>query len=325
LRVTASGVAANPLATPPPGGETVLTDFNAVFNGADVGLTYRASDAAARGFDPTLGLQMIIARGVTYAPGPLPVSGATETRWYNLGRRATAGVQPPVDVITVLRALTEPVDATKLTRVRSEQFDGRSCAVYRGSQADVVAVMARQSRAISADPGVSIQDQFAQARIDRAEYLLWLCNDGYIRQIRANVAGSAEGKRTLPFRLDVQLRLTEIGNRALRVPVPRDTLVLRPIPVVALATSAASPVRSSPAADAAEVGRVRARESVQLLDRSADARWYRVLTATAAGWLPATALPPAAARSRVPVVGQGAATPAATTATPPSPGATPTP
>jgi hypothetical protein len=319
LRVTASGVAADPRATPPPSGETVLTDFNAVYSGADVGLTYRASDAAARGYDPALGLQLIVARGVSYAPGPLPVSGATETRWYNLGRRASAAVQPPLDPPAVLRELTEPVDTAKLARVRSEQLDSRSCVVYRGSQQDAVGVMVGQGRAISAEPGRSLQEQFARARIERGEYLVWLCNDGYIRQVRASLAGSAEGKRTLPFRLDVQLRLTEIGNRALRVPVPRDALVLRPVPVISFAVSAESPVRSGPAADAPEVGKVFARESVQLLDRSADGRWYRVHGTTATGWLPSNVLPPAAVRSRVPVVGQGvAATPTATTVATPT-------
>jgi hypothetical protein len=276
LQVRARGTAADPLVSPPPADERVLTDFNAVYSNGDVGLTYRAADAGARGYDPQLGLQLIVARGVTYAAGPIAVSGATEARWYNFGRRPPAAVLPPVDPAVQLTALTAPVDPAALSRTRVEQLDGRSCVVYRGGRAEVVAALARFGRPIASDPGVPLQQQLDAARLERSEYLAWVCNDGYIRQVRVSAAGTVEGRRQQPFALDVQLRFSEVGSRLLRVPVPRDAVALRPFPVITHAAVADSPLRVSPSADAPEVGRVLAREVVQLLDRASDGRWYRV-------------------------------------------------
>lgn len=316
--VRARGTAADPRAATPPAGEVVLTDFSGAYRAGDSALTYRAADARARGYDEQQGLQLIVSRGVTYAVGPLPVSGALEARWYSFGRQPPAALQPPQRPMDRLADLTEAVDPSRLTRTRFEQLDGRSCAVYRGRPADALATLAALGRPIVDDPGTSVARQLGDAKIERSEYLAWLCNDGYIRQVRVSAAGTAAARGAPPFALDAQLRISEIGSGTLRIPAPRDALALRQYPEAFLGATAATVVRRAPAADAPELGPVAAREAVQLLDRSADGRWYRVRAAAATGWLPATALPATAARARLPVAGQGAppaATPSPTGAT----------
>ncbi|MEN9935903.1 MAG: hypothetical protein RLZZ387_2482 [Chloroflexota bacterium] len=325
LRFTAraTGTMAAPLAETPALGEVVLADFSGLFARGDVGLTYRATDAGVLGFDPQRMIEMLVVRGTTYAVGPLPLGGAAEQRWYNLGGQSPPVLRPPMDASTALNILAGGIDPEQLTRLRFEQLDGKRCSVLRGSAESVTAALVRFGRPVTREVTAGVAQQLRDARLERAEYLAWLCDDGYVRQIRVTVSGYQPPRRADRFSADLLLRVSDIGSRSLRVLAPRDALRLRPAPVVSAAVVADTTLLSAPSPDAPPAAKLLRRESVQLLDRSGDGRWYRVRAPAAVGWLPATALPPATAQRRLPVAGQAAppaigpaATPGPTSATP---------
>jgi hypothetical protein len=301
--VRARGVMADPLARTPPLGEVALEDFAGVFVGEDVGLTYRTADAAALGLDRQRGLELLLVKGVTYAIGPLPVTGATEARWYDLGKQPPSPIQPPLHARSALGRLTGGVDPAGLRRVRFEQLDGKRCALYRGGIPAVTAALIGVDRPVTGETNRSVEQQLSGVKLTRADYLAWVCDDGYIRQIHMSASGYQVRRPAQRFSADVRLRIQDIGSRTLKIVAPGDAITLPPVPVLNAIVAVAGEIRQAPADDAPALGQVRVREAVQLLDRTEDARWYRVRAPAATGWVSVSLLRASVVLRRVPVPG----------------------
>ncbi|HWQ15056.1 MAG TPA: hypothetical protein VNL77_19825, partial [Roseiflexaceae bacterium] len=269
--VRARGTMADPQTRTPPADLVTLEEFAGVFVGQDVGLNYRTVDAIPLGLDRQRGLELLVVRGVTYALGPLPVSGATETRWYNLGKRPPP-IQPPLQIRPALDRLAGQVDPARLRRLRFEQLDSKRCAVYRGGAPAVSAALIGVGRSITGERDRSVEQQLRALRLERAEYLAWVCDDGYIRQIQVTASGFQPSRPARRFGVEIQLRIQDIGSRTLRIGAPGDALVLPPTPTLNGIVAASGDIRQAPADDAPALAQVRAREMVQLLDRTEDSR-----------------------------------------------------
>lgn len=322
--VRARGTMAAPRARTPPAGEVLLSDLEGIFAAGDTFLLYRSPDVAALGYDPQRGIEMVMARGNAYAVGPLPLSGAHESRWYNLGPRASAQVRLPLEVAAVLDDLTGGVTPTQLTRARFEQLDGKRCTVYRGGREAVVAALVGLGRAVTNETDKSVAQQLAGVRMDKAEYLAWVCDDGYIRQVRVTATGYQQQRPSLRFGADIVLRLSAIGSRTLAVTPPIDAVKLRAVASATASVIGAGEIRQNPSDAGLVFGQLQDRERVTVLDRTADSRWYRVRAGGATGWVPASLLRIPPGQRRVPVVGEAPVTlPGATAIQEPQ--ATPTP
>jgi hypothetical protein len=320
----ARGTMADPLARTPPAGEVVLADFTGVFARDDSVLLYRSPDVAALGYDPERGIEMTIVRKTAYAVGPLPVGGAYEARWYNLGPSAAAPIRPPVQLGGVLEDLTGELSPSQLTRVRFEQLDRKRCTMYRGGADAVTAALVGLGRAVTNETGKSVAQQLAGVRMDKAEYLAWACDDGYLRQVRVTASGYQTQRPSLRFGVDILLRVTEIGSRTLTVKPPIDAVRLRASPAGRATALSAGDMRRTPSDEGLVLGQLQARERVELLDRTADSSWYRVRAAVGTGWVPASLLRVPAGQRQVAAIGESPAA-APPPAEAPSPEVTATP
>jgi hypothetical protein len=324
LTATARGTMVDPAARTVINRATTLFDFRGSFRAEDAAFTYRTPDSATRGYDPQRGLEAVVVAGVTYAAGPLPVSGAAAPRWYDLGGEPPAAAQPPQRVSTALNLMTSGVNLASLTRLRFEPLDGRRCAVYRGDAAAVSTVLLNLEQPLIS-PDLPLAEQLAAVTLDRTAYMLWACDDGFVHRIDVAATGFAKTTPARRFGTEILLRLSDINSRALAVAPPPDALPLAPSPPFVARIAAPADVRLAPDMQGRVLGRALAREEVLLLDRTADGRWYRVISNAATGWLGSAAIiPPRRSLATLPVFEQGPA-PTAATSTATTPPTTPTP
>lgn len=277
----------------------VLIDFRGEYNGADSAFVLRMPDLDRQGVDPTIGITAARVNGVTYALGPLPIHGATEPVWYNLGADVPSLLAPPYRLDDLLRRLGNVLPLAEMVRGRTETIDGRRCTMYQSGVEVALAALRALGR-----PLVPPASRNAGAPLDlnvqRGAVQLWICNDGILRRIQAVAAGNVRQQPSQVFSTTFRIDISNINGRVtIAAPAQVRTLQRTLEPVVAALR--AGPIRSLPGGGRI-VGQVNVQDAVIIIERSADRRWYRVRAPAATGWVSVSLLsvPPTIAR-QVPV------------------------
>jgi hypothetical protein len=83
--------------------EETLIDYVGEYNGANVAFILRSPELLRQGVDPTAGITAVHVNRVTYAVGPLPIHGVTESVWYTIGSDVPSFLLPPYRLDELLR------------------------------------------------------------------------------------------------------------------------------------------------------------------------------------------------------------------------------
>lgn len=275
--------------------EETLIDYTGEYNGANFAFVLRSPELVRQGIDPTAGITAVRANGITYALGPLPIHGVTESVWYTIGSDAPSFLSPPYRLDDLLRRSGNAFPLAEMTRGRTETIDRRWCTAYQAGAEAAPAALGSLGRPLI-PPRAPNANTPLDLNIQRGVVQLWLCDDGLIRRVQVTAAGNVRQQPSNVFSASVRIDVSNLNGR-LTIEAPLQTRALRRTPEPTVAAVRAGPIRSAPGAGSV-VGQMNAQDAVIIIERSADQRWYRVRAPAATGWVSASLLsvPPAVAR-----------------------------
>lgn len=279
--------------------EELLVNYEGEYNGADSAYIWRTPDIARLGGDPAEGIAAAMVDGATYARGPLPIHGATEPIWYNLGGEPVSFLQPRYQMPDLVRRLSEGLPLSTFTRGRTETIDGRRCTAFQSNKDLAPVALGLLGRPLLPPQGTTPGTQF-DLRITRGAVIVWHCSDGLLRRIQIVAAGNVQQQPSMVFASNITIELRNLNGK-LTIAAPVDAQMLKRMPEPNVVSVRAGPIRSLRGVGTV-LGQLNPQESVILIERSLDRRWYRVRASGATGWVSATllAVPPAVVR-QVPV------------------------
>ncbi|MCX7859128.1 MAG: hypothetical protein N2385_03490 [Chloroflexus sp.] len=196
---------------------TDLLALDAQFAGADVSFTLRGFLAAFLGADVTRGLQAMTVKGVSYVRGPLTFLGAPDDVWYRLAPEQSAIATSPAQVDTTLNAVSRAgADFSRFTAGATAERDGVRCQEYRGDREATTALFASLG-------AIGLPTQLPESTITDAAAQVWVCEDGYLRQLTITFNGTATDPQgqAQPFSFALDVLLSEI-NGNIRLTPPTD-------------------------------------------------------------------------------------------------------
>ncbi len=196
-------------------------EYTAAFHGKDV--MFRMTIPPQAEGQPSA-FSIVTVDGVTYAHGPLPIQGADQPIWYTLGTKPPATTQPPFTAAKLIEMLTSRIELGKLEADGSEDLDGQSCSRYRGGLEAALGMADSLGRpttpeAQAAEATPVVQRMQAQGFVfDDASALLWICPDGLLHRIRAEVQGTNPQEPDGPFVMRLTFDLSEVDGAIVIAP-----------------------------------------------------------------------------------------------------------
>jgi hypothetical protein len=267
-----------------------IIEYTASFDGSQVAFRVQ-SPAHGSGSQE---LQVIISEGITYARGPLPLSGAEQAVWYNLGAQPPAATRPPLTLDQLLGLITGKIDLAAFRDDGEILHDGQNCTRYRAGLAAALGMFDSLGRpttaeAMAAEATPVVERMQAQGiRFGDSEALILVC-DGLVTHVRSTVDGEGMPGRAGTFRMMLSLDVTA-DSEAMAFVAPLAPLQPGERAVMATVANGGN-LRAAPSLQGAVQDQIHAAESVRLLGRSADGRWYKIINLRdQAGWVSATLL-----------------------------------
>lgn len=284
-----------------------LMDYTAAFNGADVAFRFTMPAEGAPSGQPET-LAVITTGGVTYARGPLPLTGAEQAVWYTLGTSPPSATTPPFTAARLAALLSERIDLAQLKSDGAEPIDGQPCTRYRGGLDVALGMLDSFGRpttpeAVAAEATPVVPRMEAQGyTFGESEALVWVCGEGALRRVRASVQGTTPGAQAAPFILRATLELTDASG-PVSITAPVEPVTPGTVVPVAIVFNGGN-VRARPDLQGEVQDQIHAQEPVRLLAKTGDASWYRIVDQRdVVGWVSASLLTVAPAdAATVPVV-----------------------
>ncbi len=172
--------------------ELNLLGMKGELNGSDSHFVLSGFVAAFLSGDPAKPLEIIQVGGKSYVHGPVPLLGARDNRWYVLPESQAASARSSLDQSNAFAAFgSADADFGAMTKTGLETLDNRRCDVY---SADKNAALSAFS-ALGSNTTLTSSDWNALGSgLQKAEYQVWVCDDGYLHQIRMNLEGQNMSK-----------------------------------------------------------------------------------------------------------------------------------
>jgi len=189
-----------------------IMGMKGAFAGADYGFTLSGFVTALYGGSSARGVQARHIAGEDYLHGPIPVIGANQDAWYRLPKARAMIATPPLYPAGLLALVTQSgVDPAGFRPAGHEQLDGLPCSRFSGDRAVSLAILKSLS-----DSGLPVDT--TPEHVGSVESDLWVCNDGYLHQVRLSFAGETPGEKPLPFDFALTLHMfdfeTDVGLAA---------------------------------------------------------------------------------------------------------------
>jgi hypothetical protein len=192
--------------TPVPGAEDepiTLVVMKGEVNGTDTHFTLQGILTAFLGIDPAKTFEVISVDGKAYLKGPVPLLGATEEKWYEAPAQAASVAQPPLTPGTFLESFGESgINPADFKQAGTESLDGKSCQVFSGDKAAVV-------NAFSKLGGATGATQEDLDSIDNAEFKFWVCDDGYLHQVKMLIEGHEKDKPDEKGTFEILMKISD--------------------------------------------------------------------------------------------------------------------
>ncbi|HEU5103676.1 MAG TPA: SH3 domain-containing protein [Roseiflexaceae bacterium] len=267
----------------------VLT-MAAEVNNKDAHFTMKGLFSSFMGADPGVGVEFITVAGKNYVHGPLPMIGANENRWYvTTDAQAFGSLAQSQDLAALAR-----VDLSAFSMVGSEALDGRKCDIYGSSDKNAIAQIFQ-----SFSPG-ALTGANSMEGMDSAELKFWICDDGYFHKMFMSFEGADKTNPANTGGIAMSFHIYDF-NSAIKIVAPADAAPLEQPKLdgslfETLPTSAASGaliatvfnggnIRQSPSPKGQVLGQMHAHQTVGLLAKTVDGRWYQVSAPEATGWV----------------------------------------
>lgn len=190
------------------------------------------------GLDPEKPFEVTTYNGDAYLKGPVPLIGATEEKWYKAPPEAAQIAQPPLTPSSFLNSFGDAgLNPADFKLSGTESLDGKSCEVYAGDKAAVVNAFSRLG-------GASGATQEDLDSIDNAEFKFWVCDDGYLHQVKMLIEGHDKNKPDQKGSFEVLMQLSDF-NGSITITPPADAAPLI-LPTPAAATPEALTATPAP-------------------------------------------------------------------------------
>lgn len=194
-------------------GEAVGKDSHLVMKG--LAITRLTSDSAKP-------IELAYVGGKSYVKGPLPLLGAKESKWYVLPPNQTILRESPSE----LYSLFNPgIGSSPFAKGAAEKLDGRVCDVYA---ADKNAAIAAFTNLGGTSQLTSSESARLTSSITTAEFKVWVCDDGYLHQIRIGFEGMDQSKSSQRFGFKVLVHIYDFGGK-ISVAAPANPIAATPI------------------------------------------------------------------------------------------------
>ncbi len=190
--------------------EISLLAMTGEINGRDSHLTMKGVVGAVLTGDPSKGIEMIEADGKSYVRGPVPFLGAKDNRWYVLAAAQAASTKTQLGSADIYGSFVgKQQDFSMLVPAGTESLDGKKCDVYSASKEDAMNAFLGMGTTpqINREEWSSIKDN-----IQTSEYKVWVCDDGYLHQVRINIEAQEAGKLGQVMGMRLLLHAFDFGS-----------------------------------------------------------------------------------------------------------------
>jgi hypothetical protein len=208
-----------PNATPPTptDQEVTLVSMQGEVNGKDSHLTLQGLFAAFLGIDPTKSLEVISTGDKYYIHGPVALLGANEDKWYELPAGESSVATPPLTPNSFLDSFTSTgLDPKDFQKTSTESFDNRQCDVYSGDKVVIDKIFKSVGQAAGAGNW---------STIDSAEFKFWICDDGFLHQLRLAAAGHSQEQPDQKGSFLMQMHVYDFGTN-IKIEAPANAELL---------------------------------------------------------------------------------------------------
>lgn len=209
--------------TPEAGAEdkpTTLVLMQGEINGKDAHFTLQGALTAFLGIDPAKPFEVISSDGKAYVKGPVPLLGALEEKWYEAPASAASVAQPPLTPGSFLESFGESgINPADFKQEESESLDGKACQVFAGDKTAVV-------NAFSKLGGATGATQEDLDSIDNAEFKFWVCDDGFLHQVKMLVEGHDKTNPEQKGSFEIMMKITDF-NTDIKITPPADATLLQ--------------------------------------------------------------------------------------------------
>ncbi len=160
--------------------------------------------------DPTKGIEMINIGNKSYVRGPVPLLGAKDNRWYVLAAAQAESTKSKLGSADIYgNFLGKQQDFATLTPAGAESLDGVNCNMYSASKEDAINAFL----GLGATPDISREDwSLIQKNVKTSEYKVWVCDDGYLHQVRINIDAQDESKSGQAFGMKLSVHAYDFGK-----------------------------------------------------------------------------------------------------------------
>ncbi len=197
--------------------EVSLISMTGDVNGDNSHITLKGIVGVMFSGDPAKGIEMISIGNKSYVRGPVPLLGAKDNRWYVLAAAQAASTKSKLGSADIYgNFLGKEQDFTTLTAVGSESLDGLKCNVFSASKEDAINVFL----GLGATPDIS-RDDWSQIEnnIKTSEYKVWVCDDGYLHQVRINIEAQDNSQSSQAFGMKLSVHAYDFGKE-LKISAP---------------------------------------------------------------------------------------------------------
>jgi hypothetical protein len=154
-------------------------------------------------------------KGKTFVRGAQVLPSMDPKAWYYT---ESGTADPPLTVTDVLDFTDADTDWPTAVDAGGEQLDGLACQVHAWNP----------SEGAVADMVKDADNKDAFNVIDKAEYRVSICGDGYVHRLRLEVLGHAKADANNKGALKLELRLSDIDSKAIKIAVPTDAKPMLP-------------------------------------------------------------------------------------------------
>ena len=158
--------------------------------------------------------EFITVDGATYTKGLSGIPGIDSTQWYRFGKELGNVTRDAPTLHSLLDDLeTNDLKRGAFQKTGQETMDGEDCTLW----------VAQNPQLAQGFVGSANNSQAAAelAELDRSEFKLWTCSDGYIHQITALVAGHNPAHRNDKGEVQLTIHLFD-HNKPVTISAPPD-------------------------------------------------------------------------------------------------------
>ncbi len=218
LDMKATGALTNLPGIPKGAREVTLMNLSGEANSGDAHFTLKGYIVSSLTNNPDKGIEFMLLGTKTYIHGPIVALGATANKWYWVGRRGIVG---PGETNPSRSLSAQNPDWATFSKAGSEKLDSKRCDVYRAG---------REASDQFYYDFTSTELPYVIEIRDSGETKIWICDDGYMHQLRMDLVGHSVDYPDQKTGLEILVHFFD-QNGNIKITAPPDAVPLEaPVP-----------------------------------------------------------------------------------------------